>query len=224
MQPRPRRPVMRWRLLFRALLVVIASAAAMGAGTATTPTPKRPRRTCTQLAYQFRELLEPVVEASIDGQRDLAGPTAARVLGWWKTHHAEIRLRASADSLVPELGAAGQNGRPLEAARLAVVLADASFNWCNRPPTVTDQLMRIDLTGMTGWLRAQGVALDWPAGSSEATAAVLAELRSRGQASLADSLDSATSAVMQTPVAVEGDAAAARRLLDLVDVVEARLR
>jgi hypothetical protein len=213
----------RWILLL-SLLAVTVGAPAANAGTTPPPKPKKAHRTCSQLAYQFRELLEPIVEASIDGKPDRAGPTTTRIAAWWKMHHAEIRLRASADSLMPALADAGQSGRALEAARLAVVLADISFGWCGRPPTVAGQLMRIDLAGMTGWLRAQGVDLDWPAGLPETTAAVLTELRSRGESSLADSLDSAILATTKTPVAAGGDVAAARTLLDLVDGAEQRLR
>jgi hypothetical protein len=209
------------RYLLPALLTAVL---VVGSGANKPPKPKATSRTCAQTAWQFRELLEPVVEASIDGHPDQAGTAAARVQGWWKRHHGEIRLRASTDSLVPALARAGSEGRALEAARLAVLLTEQTYGWCGRPPVLVDQVLRIDLAGQTAWLRAQGVNIPWADETPGAASSVEAELRTQGHEALADSLESALRAATETPVAERGDAGPALHLLDLVDRVESALR
>jgi hypothetical protein len=184
------------------------------------------RPPCARDGTALREVLEPVVEASIDGHPDLAGPACDKALAWWAKNGKAFGRQARADSLLRAMAAAGKGGKPLVAARLAVVVATSSYRWCKGTTRLTDRMMRLDLVGMSAWLRAHGENAPWPAGTRKATAVVAAKLVAKKRADLADNLKAAVTAAHATPVAKDGagDAGPAKKLLDLVDVVEKTLK
>jgi len=212
------------------LLLGLALVAAAGIGATKMRTTSRPAAkstashripvTCGHRAAAFREKLEPVVEAAIDRRPKRAATAADSALAWWHRHSGSFGTQATADSLLPAMQAAAHARRPLHAARLAVLVSDQSFVWCPEPPTMADQLMRIDLVGQTGWLRAHNIDLPWPDGARDAVRVVTAALRGKQRSALADSLEAYVAATLKTPVAAHRDAAPSQTLLDLVDVAE----
>lgn len=169
---------------------------------------------------EFRERLEPIVEAVIDGRSATWKAAAGRATGWWKVHRTAFPDRDQADSALAAIGTAVNRGEGNEAARAAVAISVVSLRWCDKPLSDGDRLMLLDLVGMSGWLRSRGVPLDWPPGAGAAAEVLGARLHHRGRGTLAERLRAALAATLQVPVRADGDTRPARRLLDLVDVVE----
>jgi hypothetical protein len=173
---------------------------------------------------EFREMLEPIVEAVIDGRPAAWKAAARRAAAWWKVHRATVPDRDPADSALAAIGAAVNRGEGNEAARAAVAISVASLRWCDKPLSDGDRLMLLDLVGMSGWLRSRGVPLDWPRGAGAAADVLAGRLHRQGRGTLAGRLRSALVATLRLPVRADGDPRPARRLLDLVDVVEKSVR
>jgi hypothetical protein len=186
----------------------------VGAGAAKTAVP------CRHTAAVFRERLEPVVEAAIDGRPKRAAAAADSALAWWGRHAHRFGRRAVADSLLQAMGTAAHGNRPNHAANFALRVSEETFAWCPEPATLEDQLMRIDLVGEAAWRRAHGIAAPWPDLTRDAVSAIRAALPGASGAALADSLEASVGASLRMPVAAHGDAAAASALLDLVDALE----
>jgi hypothetical protein len=97
----------------------------------------------------------------------------------------------------------------------------AAFKWCDTAPRLADRLMILDLVGMAAWLRAQGVESSGPTPAEETVSAVATALRAKHRDVLTDRL---RTAIRETLSAPAGTDTPAKRLLDLVDVVETALR
>ena len=85
-------------------------------------------------------------------------------------------------------------------------------------------MMRIDLAGMAGWLRAHGVDTPFPGNVESATQVVAEQLRAKGRAALADRLIKDAAATLVIPVRANGDVRTANALLQRVDDAEVALR
>lgn len=179
---------------------------------------------CRPRASAFREALESVVEAVIDGRPSRVLVAAHRADAWWAAHRGAFASRPRADSMMGDLRSAAGHRAYTEAAGIAVRTAVATFEWCGEPASDGERLFLLDLAGMTGWLRARGMALEWPPRVREATDAIAARLMSRGQIRLAARLRDSVKATLGTPVARQGTPQAAQSLLDLVDVIEKALQ
>ena len=214
----------QWRRALAAFTCL--SAIGIGNAWAVAPIPAQPA-TCRRLAASLREWLESVTEAVIEGQAATAPAAAERVAAWWRVNRGALAADRAADSLMSATVAAARARRFTEAAGKAVELSVASLVWCggsNSARTTTDQLMLVDLAGMTAWLRARGVALDWPP-AVELTAESLAlHLVARGHAAVAARLRTAVTAALATPQAPDGDVTTAVRLLEIVDEAEVGVR
>lgn len=188
------------------------------------PGAARPAESCRHAAREFRERLEAVTEAVIDGRVAAVPRASRRVSLWWATHRQAMPNAADADSSLRELVTAAQAHQPLVAARAAVEASVISLHWCEATPATAlatqEQLMLVDLVGMSGWLRARGAQLEWPAGVQEATDRLSAALVARKHAALATRLRNAVAATLAAPMSTTGDRTAAIHLLDLVDVIE----
>jgi hypothetical protein len=173
-------------------------------------------------AIELRERLEGVTEANIDRRPARALPAALRAEAWWKAHAKPLAFIAGGDSLIARVVGAARAGHPVAAARAAWELSERSF--APGSESLEDALMRLDLVGMAAWLRAHGQAVNWPDGTPGALDRIESRLTARHQATLARQFRAAADAGLATPVATAGDAHAATRLLDLVDVVEKALK
>ena len=176
---------------------------------------------CRQNAKALRESLEVVVEAAINGHTAEVPGAAERAAAWWRTHHQALRHSPEAARLMDAMVASGRKGDSREAARSAVQVGVGSFKWCPGRPRTDDQLMLLDFVGMTGWLRAQGVSVDWPPGVQGATDSLARQLERRGKAALAKQLRGAVRDTITN--STNRDVKPSLRLLDLVDVVEKAL-
>lgn len=179
---------------------------------------------CGPRVAAFRETLEPVVEAVIAGQPSQVLAAAQRADAWWASHRASFARHARTDSMMGALRSSAGHRSYTEAAGIAVRTAAGTFEWCGPPANDAERLFLLDLAGMTGWLRARGMALEWPPRISEATDTLAAHLMRRHQVDLAVRLRGNVKATLGTPVATQGPTRAATSLLDLVDVVEKVLR
>jgi hypothetical protein len=110
------------------------------------------------------------------------------------------------------------------AARAAVLASTSALDACPEAPTDDARLMRIDLTGMAGWLRAHGVDVAFPRNARQATHEVGDRLRARNHGALADQLTKDVEATLAIPVGANGDVASANRLLQRVDDAEKAVR
>jgi hypothetical protein len=175
---------------------------------------------CAKRAGVFRERLETVTEAAIDG-RPAAMPAAVdSVSAWWRRHGASFDQHASADSLVAKLVRTGHARHANEAAQLAVRLSTLSFGWCTGALSTADQLMVLDLTGQAAWLGARGVPTPAPANSLTVSETVASRLQHAQHAELASKLRKAVAAVQPQAGGKPADVHAAVGLLDLVDDIE----
>ena len=201
--------------LFVAAVAVATFAGAIGAA----PAPTHPAaHLALSPLLELRERLESVNEASIDGRPSRALPAALRAESWWKAHPQELGAIAGGGELIARVVDEARGGHPIEAARAAWELSERSF-----PPgaaSLDDALMRIDLVGMAAWLRAHGSDASWPDGTQSALDLIESRLTARHRATLASRFKLAADAAMTTPISASGDALPAKRLLDLVDVIE----
>ena len=110
------------------------------------------------------------------------------------------------------------------AARAALIASTAALDACTEPPNDAARLMRIDLAGMAGWLRAHGVNAPFPRGAAPAAQAIGERLRSRGHAQMASRLGRELAATLAIPVRVGGNVPAADSLLQRVDDAELAIR
>lgn len=179
---------------------------------------------CHREAAALRESLEVVAEATIDGRSADVPPAAGRATTWWKAHGRGFGSRPQAGTQIQAMAASARRGDAKDAARQAVLLATASFDWCKGARRTDDELMLLDLVGMTAWLRARGTNMNWPARAQQTTQSLVTQLTARKNTSLASQLREAVTAAMASPVRANGDAKPAIRLLDLVDVAEKALR
>ena len=188
------------------------------------PVAARPAESCLHVAREFRERLESVIEAVIDGRAAAVPAASRRASIWWAAHRQAVPNAADADSSLREMVTAAQAHQPLVAARAAVEAAVISLHWCAASPPAPlarqEQLMLVDLVGMTGWLRGRGAQLEWPAGVPETTGQLSAALVASKHVALATRLRAAVAATLATPSSANGDRTAAIHLLDLVDVIE----
>lgn len=173
-------------------------------------------------ALQLREHLEGVAEANIDGHPERALPAALRAESWWKEHEKGLAFIPAGDSLIARVTAEARGGRSMNAARAAWELSERSF--APGSNGLDDALMRLDLVGMAAWLRAHGEAVRWPDGTQRALDLIESRLTAQRKLTLARQFRTAASAALATPVSSSGDARPAKRLLDLVDVVEKALK
>ncbi len=181
-----------------------------------------PAHAAANPAFELRERLEGVTEANIDGHPERALPAALRAESWWKDHAKELAFVAAGDSLIARVTAEARGGRSMNAARAAWELSERSFAPGSKG--LDDALMRLDLVGLAAWLRAHGAAVRWPDGTQRALDLVESHLTAQHKRALARQFRTATTAALATPVSSSGDARPAKRLLDLVDVVEKALK
>jgi hypothetical protein len=175
---------------------------------------------CAKRAGVFRERLETVTEAAIDG-RPAAMPAAVdSVNTWWRSHGASFDQHADPDSLVAKLVRTGRSRHTNEAAQLAVRLSTLSLDWCAGALSTADQLMVLDLTGQAAWVSAKGLSTPAPANSLAVSDTVATRLQRAQHAELSSRLRTAIAAVRPQPGGKPADVRAAVRLLDLVDDIE----
>jgi hypothetical protein len=201
-------------------LVVPALAASIVLAVAGPAAPAVAPRTCRGDAVAFSEALKPVIEAVTDGRPDKVPRAAAGAQAWWSSNRSRFARPASIDSAMQVLHALATTHRAPLAASAAIAAANAALDACPEPPSVVERLMRIDLTGMAGWLRAHGVNARFPREAERETKVIVERLRASGHAALADRLASEVAATLAIPVRVNGDVRTANALLQRVDEVE----
>jgi len=177
-------------------------------------------RDCAARAAAFRERLEAVTEAAIDGRPERVPAAAERAQAWWRLHGASLGDHARADSLLANLVSAARAHGANASARLAVRLSTESLRWCTGALSTPDQLMVLDLAGMAAWLRARGLASEEPAGSGAVAESVAAALLHAQHSGLAARLRVDYAAAQSQTGGQAADVRAAVRLLDLVDEIE----
>lgn len=175
---------------------------------------------CTARTGAFRERLESVTEAVIDGRLAAVPAAADRAQAWWRLHGGSLGAHASADSIVFRLKHAAQTRDAKLAAHLAVELSTQSLAWCEGALSIPDQLMVLDLAGMAAWLRAKGVATHEPPTSREVARTVAEALQRGHHEALAVRLRAAYAAVQSPSRTTAADIRSAVLLLDLVDEIE----
>jgi hypothetical protein len=127
------------------------------------------------------------------------------------------------DSAMSDLRVQAVAHRAPLAARAALLASTTALDGCMDPPTIAADLMRIDLAGMAGWLRAHGVDTPFPRDAEQAARATCEKLRASGHGALADRLTKDVAATLVIPVRVNGDVHAANMLLARVDEAEVAL-
>lgn len=168
----------------------------------------------------FCESLEPVAEAVTDGRPARVPAAARKAVAWWRSHDADTLYAAGMRELIEH---ADSHRAPL-AASAAVRLSAMAMDRCSEPHDLGVDVMRLDVAGMAAWLRSKGVASGSPAGTAEGAQRVSAKLRALHQDSLATRLEREVAAALAVPERVGGPTAAANRLLQTVDDVEAALK
>lgn len=179
---------------------------------------------CAIRAGVFRERLESVTEAAIDGRAAAVTAAADRAQLWWRVHAKSLGDHANVDSSLSRLVSVARGHQASAAAHLAVGLSTASLSWCAGTLSTADQLMVLDLAGMAAWVRAKGIATDEPANSRAVSESVAAALLHAHRTALAARLRTAYSSVQPRADGKIADLAAAIRLLGLVDDIEKVLR
>lgn len=216
-RPAPRDMAVSFALVLTCLLL-------LGSTTAKTSWAAAPQHSCSTDALAFCEALEPVIEAVTDGRPNRVQPAALRAQAWWTAHRAGFANAAAIDSTMRDLTALASAHRAPLAARAAVVAATAALDACHEPATDAGRVMRIDLAGMAGWLRAHGVNTPFPGGVAPAAQSISDRLRANGHEALAAQLSKDLAATLAIPARVEGNVHAADSLLQRVDEVEQALR
>ena len=178
---------------------------------------------CAARTGAFRERLETVIEAAIDGRPAVVPAAGDSVHAWWRANAALAAEHASADSQITKLVRTAHGRHANEAAQLAVRLSTESFDWCTGALSTPDQLMVLDLTGMAAWLSAKGLDTKAPATSRTATETLAATLQRTGHAALAVDLRKIYAGVQPQPGGKVAGVRAAVRLLEFVDVIEKAL-
>ncbi len=179
---------------------------------------------CSTSAIAFCEALEPVIEAVTDGRPSLVPSATRRAELWWNAHRAGFPDTAAIAPRMRDLAIEASHRHAPYAARVAVGAAIAALDACTAPPDDAARLMRLDLTGMAAWLRAHGVAVEFPRDVSPSVRLLARALRAQGHPALADALVSDVEVALAIPVRLNGDVGAANRLLACVDEVEKVVR
>ena len=208
--------------LLAAPLMMLVLAGSTGSAPATVSTSHPASHVAADPALELRERLEGVAEANIDGHPERTLPAALHAESWWKEHAKELAFIPAGDSLIARVSAEARGGHSVNAAHAAWELSERSF--ATGSNGIDDALMRLDLVGMAAWLRAHGAAVHWPDGTQSALDLIESRLTAQRKPTLARQFRTATTAALATPVSPSGDARAAKRLLDLVDVVEKALK
>lgn len=214
-----RLPLLRIALICAASIATIIAARA-DAAVAVQP----PASACRTFTAQLREHLEGVTEAWLDGRAAALEPAAKRAQAFWSTRRQDEFATPSGDSLMQALLGAARRRDNVRAAHLAVSLSVRTFEWCGARASTDDDLMRLDLVGAVGWLRASGEHEAWPAGLHESTARIESQLTARHRADLAKRLAGAVAALLAQPEGAGKSTKPAGALLDLVDEMEKALR
>ena len=175
---------------------------------------------CATLAGAFRERLESVTGAAIDGRSAQVPVAADRALPGWHAHGSSLGEHASADSVLAQRVSVARAHDANAAAHMAVARSTASPGWCGGALSITDQLMVLDLTGMAAWIRARNIATDQPANSRAVSESVAVALLDAHRTEPAARLRTAYAAVEPRGSGKAADATAAIRLLGLVDDLE----
>ena len=201
-------------LFFHLVAVALLAAphAARAAGAATGD--------CAKRAGEFRECLEVVTEAVIDGRSAAVPPAADSARSWWRVHGSSFGAHPDVDPLLSQLVTAAHAHHPVAAAHLAVGLSTQSFAWCPGALSRVDQMMVLDLTGMAAWVRAKGTPTDAPANSATVSDSVAVALDHAKHAQLATRLRTTYAAVQPSPGGKPADVKVAVQMLDLVDDIE----
>lgn len=165
-----------------------------------------------------------MIEAVTDGRPNKVPAASAKAQSWWAANRASFAEPATVDSAIKELKVFAASHRAPLAARAAVMASTSALDACTEPPTDAERLMRIDLAGMAGWLRAHGVNASFPRDSEKAAQAIGESLRAKGHAALAEQLKKDVAATLVIPVRVNGDVKVANALLQCVDDVEQAVR
>jgi hypothetical protein len=202
------------------LVILLSTVGAHAARAGQTAPPGAKRMSCAHRTAVFRERLEPVIEAVIDGKPERTARATSRAEQWWARHGAELKTHAGADSTLRAMVAAGGKGQPMQAAGLALILATQSLDWCQRPIRTADRLMRLDLFGMAAWLHTQGEHIPLPGGVDEATEIIAKKLVAKGHQDLANELGASAATVRTADAAGSKGSAPAKSFLDLIDRVE----
>ena len=204
----------------RTLILVITVASAFGA-----VAPSRAAASdCHPQAAALRESLEAVTEAVIENEEAILLIATEHLQRWWLEHRNAFGAGAEADRQIAGIAAAAQAGEATKAAAAAIGLSTTSLDWCGGGQRTDDQLMRLDLVGMTAWLRARGENLAFMPHAYGTAEQVAEKLDARGKHSLAKQTREAAKAALAVPVSTHGDVKAANRLLELVDKIERALR
>lgn len=205
------------------VLLALACCVLPGASAAAAPGAVQEPPACQSNALALSEAIEPVVEAVTDGRPDRVPAAARRAEAWWSAHRSRFSNPAVIDSAMGELQVLATGHRAPLAARSAVIAANAALDACPESPSDATMLMRIDLAGMAGWLRAHGVDARFPRLAAESARTIGARLRARGRVAMANALAREAAATLAIPVRVEGNVRAANALLERVDDIEAVL-
>jgi len=200
--------------------VVLACLAVTGQAPGSVAATPALKRDCSATALAFSETLEPVIEAVIDGQPNKVQLAADRAQAWWAAHRAGWMNAATVDSAMRELELQASAHHASLAARAAVRASTAALDACPDPPTLAANMMRVDLAGMAGWLRAHGVNTPFPRNVEQAAEAIGDRLRAGGHEALAGRLAREVAATLVIPVRMNGDLRAANALLARVDEAE----
>ena len=201
-----------------ACLTVVGLAADTASGGAV------PEQRCLTNALSLSEALEPVIEAVTDGRPNRVPLAATRAQAWWAAHRTSFANPAALDTAMSSLHTLASTHRAPLAARAALVASTAALDACSETPTEAAHLMRIDLAGMAGWLRAHGVDAPFPRGVAQAAQSIDDRLRASGHGAMAEGLRKELAATLAIPVRVEGNVHAADSLLQRVDEIEQALR
>lgn len=212
------RPLLPWAALVTSALVALPAVSAVAPCLAAVDA-HGPPGGCRQGTAALREHLEQVLESCIEGRAARVKPAARATWSWWLAHRVAFPESAAAESALLDLRATARTN-PLHAAGEAYRLAAWSLDWCPGVEHLEDRLMRIDLIGMAGWLRARDEAVEWPRDAGAAVEAIGLRLEAGNHAGLAARVRRAVGLVLDTPARDAGAGAHARALLDLVDRAE----
>ena len=210
------------RMCAQSLLVLSCTLLTAGpAATAHASAPPKPaaakQSSCAKRALAYAEALEPVIEAVTDGLPKSVPAESAKAQTWWTQHRSHYAGQAALDTAMREVKTHSAASHPSLAARSALVGSIAAIEACPEPRSDEERLMLLDLLGMAGWLRAQGVDASFPVEGQTSMQTIGKHLRAKGKTALADQLEKDVAATLQIPVAKSGNLKAANSVLKLVD-------
>lgn len=176
--------------------------------------------TSARTTVAFCESLEPVAEAVTDGRPARVRSAARKAVAWWRSHDADTLYAAGMRELLDH---ADSLHAPL-AAGVAIRLSAMAMARCSEPRDPSLDVMRLDVAGMSAWLRSKGVASESPVGAADGAKRVSALLRTLHHEALAARLEREVAVALAVPERAGGPTLAADRLLETVDVVEQALK